>query len=152
MTEVERIGDQMRKAFEGEAWHGPAVLETLQGVTPEMAARRPVASAHSIWELVLHMNTWKDVVRRRLGGEPIKDVPPEMDFPPVGDIGAAAWQAALGRLSRTHAGLLEATLAIRDDELETPPPNGVTKRYTLLHGIVQHDLYHAGQIAILKKG
>ena len=152
MSEIQRIEEQMTRAFEASAWSGPAVLELLNGLGAEQAARRPVAAAHSIWELVLHMTTWKDVVARRLGGEPVKDVPPEIDFPRVTDTGAAAWSAATERLAATHERLRAALRTVRDDELDAPPPNGVTKRYVLLHGIVQHDLYHAGQIALLKKG
>ena len=152
MSEVERIDDQLRRAFEGEAWHGPAVQELLRDVTPEQAARRPIPAAHSIWELVLHMNTWMDVVHRRLGGDPATEVPPAVDFPPVPDSGPAAWRATLDRLSEAQAGLRQALRGIRDDQLDEPPAPGVSTRYRLLHGVIQHDLYHAGQIAILKKG
>jgi len=152
MTEVERIEDQMKRAFEGNAWHGPAVLEVLEGVGAEQAARRPIAAAHSIWELVLHMNTWKDIAERRLGGDPVKEVPPELDFPPVQGTDAAAWQAAQDGLAATHQRLTHALGRLRDAQLDEPPPGYGLSRYVLLHGVIQHDLYHAGQIAILKKG
>ena len=98
------------------------------------------------------MNTWKNVVHRRLGGDPATEVPPEMDFPPVTDTGAAAWRATLDRLSEAQARLQQALRGIRDGQLDEPPAQGVSTRYRLLHGVIQHDLYHAGQIAILKKG
>lgn len=152
MTEVERIEDQMKRAFEGNAWHGPAVLEVLEGVGAEQAARRPIAAAHSIWELVLHMNTWKDVAERRLGGDPVQEVPPELDFPPVQRTDAAAWRAAQDGLAATHQRLTQALRRLRDAQLDEPSPGYGLSRYVLLHGVIQHDLYHAGQIAILKKG
>jgi len=152
MSEVERIEDQMTRAFVANAWHGPAVLEVLEGVNEQQAARRPIASAHSIWELVLHMTTWKDVVVRRLGGDPVKDVPDEVNFPPVTDLSAASWKAALEGLSATHQRLLGALRRVKDDQLDQPSPGYGLSRYVLLHGVIQHDLYHAGQIALLRKG
>jgi uncharacterized damage-inducible protein DinB len=152
MSEVARIEDQMTRAFVENAWHGPAVLEVLAGVNAEQAARRPLAGAHSIWELVLHMTTWKDVVVRRLGGDPVNDVPDQVNFPPVTDPGAAAWQAALERLSATHQRLLGALRSVRDDQLDQASAGYGSSRYVLIHGVIQHDLYHAGQIAILRKG
>ena len=148
MTEIERIDEQMTRAFEANAWSGPAVLELLKAVDAAQAAHRPIAAAHSIWELVLHMTTWKDVVARRLGGEPI----PEVDFPRIAETTPAAWAAALESLGAAQQRLRSALRSVRDEQLDEPPPNGVTKRYVLLHGIIQHDLYHAGQIAILEKG
>ena len=68
MTEIERILDQLRRAYEGEAWHGPSVREVLAGVTAEQARERPLANAHSIWELVHHIAVWESVGRRRLEG------------------------------------------------------------------------------------
>jgi len=91
MTEIERIADQLRRAHEGEAWHGPALNEILKGVTAEAAARRPIASAHSIWEIVLHVGVWESVVRRRLSGEVIGDLPPEQDWPAVRETSEGAW-------------------------------------------------------------
>jgi uncharacterized damage-inducible protein DinB len=152
MSEIERIGDQIKRAFEAEAWHGPSVREVLEGITAEQAARKPIPEAHSIWELVLHMATWKDVVTRRMGGEKITEVPPEEDFPAVRATDERSWKQALERLEAAHQRLVAALAAIRDDQLDDPPPNGPTARYRLLHGIVQHDLYHAGQIAVLRKG
>ncbi len=152
MTEVQRIEDQLKKSFEGESWHGPAVREALAGVGAAQAARRPIASAHTIWEIALHMAAWKHIVTRRLSGEPMTDVAPEVDWPPVRDTGEAAWQAALHRLEQDHAALRQALVRVRDDQLDQPPAEGTSTRYILLHGVIQHDLYHAGQIAVLKKG
>lgn len=151
MSEMDRIREQMKRAFEGGAWHGPAVREALEGVDATIAARRPIGAAHSIWEIVLHMAAWKEVVTRRLGGDPMKDVPPEVDFPPPAGSGEAGWVAALDRLVATHAALLCAAVEVRDDQLDQPPAPGASSRYVLLHGVAQHDIYHAGQIAVLKK-
>lgn len=89
MSEVKRIGDQLRRSHEGIAWHGPSLLELLNGVTADQASRRPVPAAHTIWELVLHITACKEVVTRRLTGETVPDLPPEEDFPAVS---FGAWQ------------------------------------------------------------
>ena len=147
MYEITRIADQMRRAFDGHAWHGPAVKEVLAGVTAETAARKPIADAHSIWELVLHIRAWKEGAYRMLQGE-IVNLTPEEDFPtPSGD-----WLAALETLRHAHARLLSAVEALNDDRLSDRAQGRDYNVYFLLHGIIQHDLYHAGQIAVLKKG
>lgn len=151
MTEIERIADQLRRAHEGEAWHGPALNEILKGVTAEAAARRPIASAHSIWEIVLHVGVWESVVRRRLSGEVIGDLPPEQDWPAVHETSEGAWKQALAALDRGHAELQKAVMRITDRQLAEPVPGPEYTVYFMLHGTVQHALYHAGQIALLKK-
>jgi len=151
MTEIERIRDQIQKAFEGGAWHGPAVRETLEGVQASRASRRPIGAAHTIWEIVLHMATWQSVVARRLGGDPVAEVPPEVDWPAVGATDEESWRAAVALLRTTHAELLEATRGVGEDSLDQPAVAGTSTRYVLLHGAIQHDVYHAGQIALLRR-
>lgn len=150
-NEVNRIEDQLKRAFEGEAWHGPSVMEVLQGVTAGHAAAKPVAGAHSIWEIVLHVTVWEEAVRRRLGGEPVQPTPEE-DWPPVRETGDAAWNATLDRLRHGHQGLRRAVSKLSDARLKEDVPGSDLTIYHLVHGVIQHDLYHAGQMAILKKG
>ena len=73
MTEIERILDQLKRAYEGDAWHGPSVREALAGVTAQQAHARPLTNAHSIWELVHHIAVWENVGRRRLEGDRAAD-------------------------------------------------------------------------------
>lgn len=149
--EVNRIVDQLTRAFEGGAWHGPALLEVLKDVTAARAAAKPVAGAHSIWEIVLHVTAWEDVARRRLSGEPVEPTDAE-DWPAVGGTDDAAWAAALERLRTGHQGLRRAVAKLSDARLKEPVPGAEYSCYHLAHGVIQHDLYHAGQIALLKKG
>ena len=151
MTEIDRIADQLRRAHEGEAWHGPALNEILQGVTAEVAARRSIASAHSIWEIVLHVGVWESVVRRRLSGKVTGDLPPEQDWPPPSSTSDAAWKQSLADLARSHAELQKAVARLADRQLAEAVPGPGYTVYYMLHGTVQHALYHAGQIALLKK-
>jgi uncharacterized damage-inducible protein DinB len=151
MSEIERIDDQLRRAFESEAWHGPSVREVLEGVTAEKAAARPLPSAHSIWEIVVHVTATQGLVIGRLGGD---DTPltPEQDWPEVSDTGEESWRAAREALEDSYRELRRALRERDDSELDHPVLPGHSSLYENLHGIIQHDLYHAGQIALLKKG
>jgi uncharacterized damage-inducible protein DinB len=151
MTEMERIAEQLKRSFEGPSWHGPSVLEVLEGVGAAQAAKHPIAAAHSIWELVLHMTTWLDAVRRRALGERV-EVTPEHDFPKVETTDEAAWRAAIAGLRKAHDALLATLRTLPAHRLDEPLVPAGSTGYVQFHGIVQHDLYHAGQIAVLKKG
>ncbi len=150
IEEIARIADQLKRAFEGEAWHGPAVLEALQGVNAGAAASKPIAGAHSIWELVLHIAAWDGAIRRRMAGQAL-ELSPEQDFPAVKDTSDSAWHSALETLKQRHAELIEALLAMPDYRLTAQVPGKDYDFYHMLHGAAQHELYHAGQIALLKK-
>jgi uncharacterized damage-inducible protein DinB len=151
MREVERIAEQLRRAHEGNAWHGPALDELLGGVGAAQAAARPVAGAHSIWELVLHVEAWERVALRRLGGDPatIYNTPEDWSRVDAGD--EPGWQETLGKLRETNEALRGAILALEDGGLDEPILPEMSSRYVTLHGVVQHTLYHAGQIALLLK-
>jgi uncharacterized damage-inducible protein DinB len=151
LTETHRINIQLKQAHQGGAWHGPALLELLKGVTAAQAAQRPVADAHSIWELVNHIAAWEAIVTRRLQGENVSDVPDDINFPPVSEVSESAWQAALQHLAQTNQALREALRQAGDDKLNEPVPGKEHTVYFEVHGALQHTLYHAGQIALLKK-
>ncbi|MGB0035073.1 MAG: DinB family protein [Candidatus Acidiferrales bacterium] len=150
MSEIRRILDQMDRAFSGEAWHGPSLMQLLEGVDAESAATRPIGKAHSIWELVNHVTAWNNIVQHRLSGEKV-DVTPEMDWPGVWEVNEVGWERSLENLKECRAKLRRAVELLRDDQLDDRVPGDKESFYVLLHGLVQHDLYHAGQIAILKK-
>lgn len=150
IEEISRIADQLKRAFEGDAWHGPAVLEVLEGVNARAAAAKPVRGAHSIWEIVLHIAAWDGAIRRRMEGQALQ-LSDEQDFPPVRDTSDAAWRSALGNLKQRHAELIQVLLAMPDYRLTGQVPGKDYDFYHMLHGAVQHELYHAGQIALLKK-
>ena len=158
MNEIARIVDQLEREHAGDPWHGSALSAILDGVTWQQAAAKPLADAHSIWELVLHMTGWKNETRRRLSGAPAGE-PENGDWPAVGQTSAERWTEALEHLELAHRLLVSAVKDFPEPDLYVPTNDarnrelgvGVTY-YELLHGIVQHDVYHAGQIAILKKG
>jgi uncharacterized damage-inducible protein DinB len=157
MSEADRLLDQFKRAHDGDPWHGSPVTAILQGVTADQAAKKPATGGHSIWELVLHMTGWRNEAAARATGKPAGN-PAGGDWPKVGDPTAERWKTALAALDASHRNLSNTVRDMSDARLFEPttdPRNratgtGVTS-YELLHGIVQHDAYHAGQIAILKK-
>jgi uncharacterized damage-inducible protein DinB len=149
--------DQLRRLHVGDAWHGPSLHEALSGVTATMAVARPVAAAHNIAELVHHVAAWANEVRARLEGR-TPGMPEEGDFPaPIVALTDREWDALKRRLDDAHDRLVEAIRAFdpaRLDErmgtADAPLGTGVSFE-GMLHGVVQHDAYHAGQIVVLKR-
>lgn len=150
MTEIERIVDQLNRAFAGEAWHGPAVIEILEGITAQQAAAHQLAGGHSIWELALHITAWTRAGFRRLHGD-LAQLTDAENFPAVTDSGEQAWEEARRSIKQAHEELRSAILLLDDSRLDQPIIEGMSSIHVTLHGIIQHSLYHAGQIAILKK-
>ncbi len=154
-SELSRIAAELERAYSGDAWHGPNMSVTLKGVRAFSANVRPIPTAHSIWELVRHLTAWNDIVRRRFLGELVK-VSPEQDWPPVEDTSPEAWErdiAALHKSVQTFiADIKNAGRKPNCDVILKKKVRGKTHNvYVMLHGAVQHNLYHTGQIAILRK-
>lgn len=150
MSEVTDIVAELRNIHDGDAWHGPSLRELLSAVTAEQASAKPITGAHSIWEIVLHILGWGNVFRRRLEGNPMS-TPPEGDFPPVGDTSQEAWLETLSRLEDSQAQLLGTVARLNDSVLTQNLIGGEHTNRFLLRGIVRHQVYHAGQIALLRK-
>lgn len=154
MSEAERIADQLRRAVDGQAWHGPSLREALDGVAAKQAAAKPLAGAHSIWQITLHIGVWGSVPRRRMHGESVVKITPAEDWPSVADTSEAAWQRDRDRVMSDLAAFADEIATLNDALLaqEIPQEGGVlTSTWFMLHGVVQHVIYHAGQIALLKK-
>ena len=150
MNEIIRIKDQLEKAFYGGAWHGPSVMETLNGVSSEKAISKPIAGAHCIWEIVLHISAWQDAVKRRLQGDPA-NLTDEEDWQPLIDVSEDAWQKDITQLKKSMDNLIAIVEEFDQSKLIEKAAGQNYSNYFMLHGLVQHDIYHAGQIALLKK-
>lgn len=150
-TEVERLADQLERSFRGGAWHGPSVSEALDGVGVEEAARRPIPAAHTIAEIAGHLATWVDVARCRIACEPVDRVTPERDFPAGGAESEEAWQATLGALEEAHKRFHALIAGLEDEQLDEPVEGSDPTVRGLVLGVLQHNTYHAGQIALLRK-
>ncbi|MCB2376144.1 DinB family protein [Hymenobacter sp. BT635] len=159
MTEIHRIHDQLQRAFAGQAWSGPSLLASLQHLTASQAAAHPVARAHSIWELVLHLTTWVKVVQQRLTTLQTQPVADAVDWPAQpARLDEEFWQQAVHQLRAAHEALLATVETLTDADLErviaepdSSEPSPRSTVYILLHGLAQHNLYHAGQIMLLRK-
>jgi uncharacterized damage-inducible protein DinB len=150
MPEVNRIAKQLERTFTGPTWHGPAVEKILQGVSAEVAARPSPAGIHSIWQIVDHMNFWAAAVRGWLAGDRTRP-PDEASWATITDTSEAAWHACQQRLRNTIEGLIDDVAKLDDAQLSDRIMDEMPPLYAILHGVVQHNIYHAGQIAILTK-
>jgi len=150
-TEVNRLEEQLRRALEGEAWHGPSVLELLAGLSAAQAASHPIAGAHSIWELVLHLGSDYDLVLRRLVGDG-RQLTAAEDWPACPASTEENWQQTVQELKLLNKKLRQAVRDFPDERLDdTLVPEAPYTAYTQFIGVTQHNLYHAGQIALLKR-
>ncbi|MEQ1831406.1 MAG: DinB family protein [Candidatus Eisenbacteria bacterium] len=151
MSEKRRLLDQVDRAYRAHAWCGASLLESLDGLSAVTAAKRPLKHAHSIWEIVEHVASWNEIVAWRLIGE-TPEVTPELNFPPVTKTTPAAWKATLRRLARTQKKFRAAVEAFPVAMLGRKRPRLNYTWDVLLQGQIQHQLYHAGQIAMLRRG
>jgi len=159
MTEINRLLDQFRRAYDGDSWAGPSLVATLRPLTAAQALRRPLPAAHCIWEIVLHLETWLRIVRRRLEEHQMIGPSATENWPPLPAVAdEAAWQQAKQQLQQAHDHFLGVLITLQDEDLERvmlPAPDYPSGTpgtyYVLLHGLVQHTLYHTGQVALLSK-
>lgn len=150
-VQVDRLEQQLRQALEGGAWHGPSVLELLADVSAAQAASHPLADSHSIWELALHIRSDYDLALRLLYGDghPLTTSEAWPACPAPSD---ANWQQAVAELACSNERLRQAMSDYPDERLDDQLVGQVSDTaYTLFSGVTQHNLYHAGQIALLKQ-
>jgi len=152
MSENERIVGELKRAFGGKAWHGPAVFEILDGVDAARAAAHSIPGIHSIWELVLHVTTWLTVPTRRILERSAIDPSDEENFPAVpSPPSEAAWREAREALAGAVDDLAGLVPGLSPARLEEPVGGKGYSVAVMLYGVVQHALYHAGQMALVKK-
>lgn len=146
-----RIAAQLRHAFTGQPWHGPPLSELLADVTPEQACARPIAATHNIQELVLHIDVWLRAALDAAHGIAMpKLYRTEKDWQVVTEADASAWANATQRLFEGAEQFAHVIEEFPDERLEDIVPGREYDFYFLFHGIVQHSLYHAGQISLLR--
>ena len=153
--ELLRIIDLLNTTYEGEeAWHGPSLAEVMRDVTPDMASLRISPNTHSIAELLFHMTSWRIFcVKKMQGDEQFDILTPEKNFGQLPEkIDDFEWEALQMELSLSQEELInELDKRDEDEFLEDIVPGRDYTYYDLLHGIINHDIYHAGQVQILKK-
>lgn len=145
--------DILDQAFDAHGWHGTTLKGALRGVTAKQALRRPGPRRHNIWELVLHCAYWKYAVARRLAGRKRGSFPrrpsnwPRLPARPD----EAAWRADVDLLVDQHAALRGVVAGLNESKLDAPSPRGTWKNHDQIHGIAAHDLYHTGQIQLIRR-
>jgi uncharacterized damage-inducible protein DinB len=146
-TEIDRIVRLLEKTFDKQPWYGDSMMKTLSGISADIINRKH-GPTHSIAELVVHMISWRVFVTKRLQGEDSFQVTDEMNFPKPG-----SWDAVINDLYASQKALIEVVKIFPESKLNELVPNATHKYtyYTLIHGGIQHDIYHLGQIALLKK-
>lgn len=147
-TEVARISDQLGRALEGPAWHGPSFIEAIEGLSARDAEARPLPAGHSIHEVAAHIAAWLEIVGQRVAGASPR-ITDEMDWP-----GGTDWPTTVARVRDAASHLRSTVNALTPADLDRhlANPGDDWTVYATLHGVIQHVLYHTGQIAILKKG
>jgi hypothetical protein len=150
--EIAQLVGIVDRAYNKRSWHGTSLRGSVRGLTAERAAWRPGRGRHSIWELVVHAAYWKYAVLRRLTGRRRGSFPLEGSnwFARDGRAGDAAWKRDVALLDQTHAELREAIASMSAHDLHRRDREPVTN-FDLIAGIAAHDLYHAGQIQLLKR-
>lgn len=141
------------QAYAAPSWHGTPLKGTIRGVTPRQALWRPAPGRHCIWELVLHTAYWKYIVRRRLLRDPAMTFPRDgANFPALpARPDAAAWKRDRALLDEQHAQLRRAIAQLDPAQLERRGWRSKWRTRQEIYGIASHDLYHAGQIQLLKR-
>lgn len=150
--EIARVLLLIDEAFDKKAWHGPNLLGALRRLSPEQAAWRSASGRHSIAEITLHCAYWKYAVRRRLRGDKRGSFPLKgSDWIPVPRRpDERLWREYLSTLRAQHGLLREAVAAVPASRLAQPAAGGKTSTLALVQGIALHDVYHAGQIQLIK--
>jgi len=150
MTEVKRILDEYERVMQGNAWHGDPIWQLLDGISAECAAHRAIAGAHTIWEIVMHMTFWEGVAAQRLIGL-AAGLDEALNFPAPPAPTEANWQKTREELRASNQTLRQALAKLDAATMDELSAAGKRTFYDEAHGVIQHDVYHAGQIALLKK-
>jgi uncharacterized damage-inducible protein DinB len=152
-SDLEALRQDLHKVYDGDPWHGSSITEVLKGVDADVAAKRSIPPAHTIWEIVLHMTAWTREVASRVRGAVAKSPPEDWPAPRFGG-GEPAWKSAKEDLAAAQKEIEAAVAALQADDLvrwiENHEGTSCTVG-TVIRGLLQHHTYHEGQIAILKR-
>ena len=151
--EIQQLLTIIDQAYDRRSWHGTNLRGSIRGLSAERAARRPRPERHNIWELVVHAAYWKYAVTRRLTGQKRGSFPLKGSnwFPRGHALNEAQWRDDVMLLEQMHRALREAVANLSAADLSRTPRGRSTSNAFLITGIAAHDLYHAGQIQLLKK-
>ncbi len=153
--EITTILEMMDQAFDRRSWHGTNLKGSIKGMNSQESSWRPAPGRHNIWELVVHAAYWKYIVRRRLRSEAKGSFSLKgsnwIERPVIGQSSEEAWKADVRLLLETHKSLREVVSVLSSAELHQTPPGSKVSNFEMVVGIAAHDLYHAGQIQLIKR-
>ncbi|MCI0530908.1 MAG: DinB family protein [candidate division Zixibacteria bacterium] len=141
-SEIARVSHLIKELYDGDPWHGYSIKELVTGITPEQAEAKPITGRHSIWEIILHMISWREIIVERLKLGEGFEVVKEKEWPPVYRVTPEVWDQTLKALEQSQQKLLKA---MGDKSI----PSQI--QLYGIYAVFQHDLYHTGQLAVLKK-
>ncbi|MFL5613086.1 MAG: DinB family protein [Gemmatimonadaceae bacterium] len=153
--ECKRIAAQLITSIDGEAWYGPSLREILEGVTAEQARAHPIAGAHSISEIVAHVDAWVKMYSRATEGTPILPWPgmaTKVDWPPARDDSDEVWRRSVRAFFDNHQQLAQRIADFGDERLTSLVPGRTYDFGQLFQTAALHAVYHGGQIALLRRG
>jgi hypothetical protein len=152
-AEVEQLLAILDAAYDRRSWHGTNLRGSVRGVTRRQAAWRPSAGRHNIWEIVVHAAYWKYTALRRMTGAKRGSFTLKGSnwFARGDDSSETAWRDDVALLDRTHRLLRAAVARLSKRTLHHTPRGSKVSNFALLSGVAAHDLYHAGQIQLLKR-
>ena len=143
----------IEQSYNKKDWHGTNLRGSIRGLSAREAAWRPGTSRHNIWEIMVHCAYWKYVVRRRILGEKRGSFPLKGSnwFQRSADLSEQAWREDIKLLESCHRSLLDAVSQLNPGELSSSPAGSKVSNLAIIVGIASHDVYHAGQIQLLKR-
>jgi len=141
------------QSYGRKAWHGTNLRGSVRGLTARQAAWRPGPARHNIWEIVVHCAYWKYIVRRRILGEKKGSFPLKGSnwFRRSANLSEIDWKKDVAVLESCHISMRQAVAQLSSDDLAFIPRGSKVDNFTIVMGIASHDLYHAGQIQLLKR-
>jgi uncharacterized damage-inducible protein DinB len=147
---AQRLSDEILRSAGKDAWHGPSVKDALEGVTLHEATRRPPGGGHSIAELAAHLLFWHEEALAVVGGRPYRDNDEAAQWPAPGVTTEQMWQALVSAIEARNRALAEQAGNLDEHALERHIEEREYDLEFLLHGMAQHNAYHAGQISLIK--
>jgi hypothetical protein len=150
MDEVKFLRDQIKTTFKGDSWHGPNLVNTLAGIDRTQAMHRPIGERHTIWELTDHITFWMEEVWKSIDDHAPLNPNKKLDWPKMGTT-EVEWQQSVSRMEAAVNLALDTLLEWTNEDLEEQVPGEKFTFKQMLHGMLHHNLYHSGQINLLKR-
>ncbi|HET9423842.1 MAG TPA: DinB family protein [Gemmatimonadaceae bacterium] len=150
-VDPKQLAADVRRTVSGPMWHGAALAELLAGLSYVAANSRPIPGAHTIWELALHIASWADIARTRLGPTIMRDPVRSKDWPPVPTPSPATWRQAIELIESSYEALATQVASLTPEDMGRIVPGRDYTVETMVRGVIEHGTYHGGQIALLRK-